>query len=506
MDSARGPAGFELNATGRLEGLNWAVPGRYRGTITPRGVRVTLRNSTNPVVIVGGRLAISPDRLNLGQVRLDLNPGAAILNGDIDFAGGGLALHEFAVEMQKVPADKWLPLAVGSDQIAIRGDVDGRIGVNTGLGKPVRYSVDGGLSIGPGAVQFGFIRAPMLVSSTTLKLNGHNAVLDIPSSTLEGQRVDMKVTITDLQNPVVRIDAVAQVLDLEALKFVRLPWSPKTPSSFPSGKTTGHIEVRRGNLSKLPFSDLKTDFEHDRGDWRVYNLRATSLGGRIDLSIIGRAPDDWIHMKGHVAGMDSGALFMLFGERKPLVRGKLYGDFDLWGDTDTDFFNTLAGKTSIAVKNGRLEKFTLLSRLLGLIDLKNWLSAQVQDPRATGLPFKFMTADFAGSGGSFYTENLLLVGPVMDVTAQGSIDVGEGSLAMEVGMLPFQTVSWLVRIIPLIGKGLSQSSGQLLAAYFRVKGPFSNPRITPEPLTSAAEIVKKTLTLPLNLLLPNSVK
>src|SRR5208337_2360870 len=250
----------------------------------------------------------------------------------------------------------------------------------------------------------------------------------------------------------------------------------------------------------------KTDFEHDRGDWRVYNLRATSLGGRIDLSIIGRAPDDWIHMKGHVAGMDSGALFMLFGERKPLVRGKLYGDFDLWGDTDTDFFNTLAGKTSIAVKNGRLEKFTLLSRLLGLIDLKNWLSAQVQDPRATGLPFKFMTADFAGSGGSFYTENLLLVGPVMDVTAQGSIDVGEGSLAMEVGMLPFQTVSWLVRIIPLIGKGLSQSSGQLLAAYFRVKGPFSNPRITPEPLTSAAEILKKTLTLPLNLLLPNSVK
>src|SRR5208282_2329917 len=211
-------------------------------------------------------------------------------------------------------------------------------------------------------------------------------------------------------------------------------------------------------------------------------------------------------IKGRVGGMDAGGLMLVAGQTRPVLLGKIFADFDLWGDTDTDFFHTLAGKLSAVVKDGRVERFTLLSRILGLIDLKNWLSVQVPDPRKTGLPFSLLNASFAGQSGALYTDDLLLDGPVMDITGAGSVDIGDGGVAMEVGVLPFQTTKWLLGKIPLIGGGLSKPSSSILAAYFHVHGKLSDPEVTVRPITSAAEVIKKTLGFPINLIRPNTVK
>jgi uncharacterized protein YhdP len=291
------------------------------------------------------------------------------------------------------------------------------------------------------------------------------------------------------------------------MKFVRLPWSTTAPTNFfGSTAAEGHVEIRQGNLSKLKLAGLGADFERNADGWRVYNLKASALGGRIVMQFSGRAKDDWLGIKGRASGLDAGGLFRLSGGSHPPVTGKFFSDFDIWGDTRLDFFETLAGKVSIVLKDGSLHKFTLLSRVLGLIDLKNWMTAQVPDPRTSGVPFRFITADFAGNNGLFYTDNLVLDGPVLDITAQGSVDVTKDSLDMELGLLPFQTVDWLINKVPLIGKEISQGSARILAAYFRVRGPIKDPRVSPEPITSAAEIVKKTLAMPLNILRPNTVK
>lgn len=508
VESTSGSVSFELSAKGRLAGLSWAIPGDYSLSVAPSAVEVTLKNPPRSVTIASGSIELAPSgQMVLKQVQLALKPGSLILDGEVEF-GGSFGLHDLVVEVTQTPAEMWLPLAVDPSQLRASGDLDGKLVVNTVPEHPSSLSVTGVLAMGRGEIQLGFLRAPMSVNSATVKFGGNDAVLSMPGSRLEGQSVDLTLSVKDFQKPVMRIDAVAQRLDLEAVRMVRLPWSPKAPTSFLGGaKATGHIEVRKGNLSKLQLSDLKTDFERDGGNWRVYNLRAASLGGKISLDISGRARDDWIRMKGRIAGMDGAALFLLSGEtRKAPLTGKLYGNFDLWANTNVDFFNTLAGKTSIALKDGKLERFTLLTRLLGLIDLKNWLTAKMPNPLATGLPFRFVTADFAGSDGSFYTRNLLLDGPIMDITAQGRIAVYDDSLAMEVGLLPFQTVNWLVNKIPLIGTNLSQGSANIFAAYFRVEGAIADPRITPEPVFSAAEIVKKTLGLPINLIAPNSVR
>ncbi|MGH7933890.1 MAG: AsmA-like C-terminal domain-containing protein, partial [Candidatus Binataceae bacterium] len=199
--------------------------------------------------------------------------------------------------------------------------------------------------------------------------------------------------------------------------------------------------------------------------------------------------------------------FMLSGKRKssPLL-GRLFAAADLWADTGTDFFNTLAGTASVDVRDGTLDKFTLLTRILSLIDLKNWLTAKLPDPTVVGIPFKALTASFKGQRGDFYTDNLRLDGPVMDITARGDIKFGDGTMDMRIALIPFNTVNWLVNKIPIIGENLASGSSGLLAAYFQVKGPVANPSVTPKPITSVAEFVAKTLSLPINIIAPDTIK
>ena len=95
----------------------------------------------------------------------------------------------------------------------------------------------------------------------------------------------------------------------------------------------------------------------------------------------------------------------------------------------------------------------------------------------------------------------------MDITASGSIQFGAGTLDMQVGMFPFDTVDWVLNHIPRdrrtrIGSG----TGKLVAAYFHVNGPVSDPSILPKPITSVAEFIKKTLGMPINIIRPNTIK
>ncbi len=205
--------------------------------------------------------------------------------------------------------------------------------------------------------------------------------------------------------------------------------------------------------------------------------------------------------------MDPAPIFMLGGKNKqsPLL-GHLFLATDVWANTDTNFFETLAGDMTITVRDGTVNKFTLLSRLLSFIDIKNWLSAQIPDPRIAGVPFKTIFTDFKGNGGLFYTNNFLLQGPVMDITAEGSVQFGADRLDMQVGMFPFDTVDWVLNHIPLIGERIGAGTGKLVAAYFQVRGPLSDPSITPKPITSVAQFIKKTLGMPINLIRPNTIK
>jgi hypothetical protein len=284
------------------------------------------------------------------------------------------------------------------------------------------------------------------------------------------------------------------------MKFIRLPWAPSPPAHFFPVPVVGHIDAARATLERLAMTHARCDFSREmNGDWSVHNFSAIMFEGRADMEFSGRGRDDWIHVKGGLNQVQAGPLFSLADPHTPPpLSGRLKARGDLWANSNTDFFNTMAGSVSFDVTDGVLHKFALLSRILSFLDLKTWLSAKVPDPRINGVPFQTLTADFKGSDGDFYSENLLLRGPIMNISALGHMRLGDGHVDMQVGMVPFKTVNWLVAKVPIIGEGLS--SEHFVAAYFHVTGPLSNPHVVPLPITSVAYFLTNVLKVPLNIL------
>ena len=199
------------------------------------------------------------------------------------------------------------------------------------------------------------------------------------------------------------------------------------------------------------------------------------------------------------------SVFALTGDAKPPLTGKLDANFDIWGNTDVNFFQTLDGKLSLQVSHGLVRRMALLTRVLSLIDLKNWLTAHLPDPRIAGIPFDTITADFKGHDGNMYTDNFRLNGPVMVITSRGNLNLGNQTMDMELSLIPFDTYNWLLTKIPLIGSHIAGGTNDLLAAYFHVYGPVTKPRIVPKPITSVAAFVAKTLSIPINVIRPHTI-
>jgi hypothetical protein len=506
LNALAGRLGIDVQASGKLSRSAMASPANYVVKLEPEHSTVAMKDVPGPFDFGSGAVVIEGRQIKLDGVGLAVSGGEATVNGVIDLSRPDPILRGVSIDMHRIPAGPWVGLVVDTNDLDVQGMVGGRLTIDNDPKRPDRFVAEGKLTLASGQVMLGFLRSPISTEGATLTLHRRSLTFAMPSSKLEGDPLNFRLSVADIDNPVLRIDAVAQRLDFESLKFVRLPWTKSPPAHFFKTPTRGHVVVRRGNLSKLAMSNVSADFSYNAGNWRIYNMTAEALKGTAKMEITGRAPDDWIHITGSVADMDAGALFLLPGtlQRSPLL-GHLYVGADLWADSNTDFFDTLSGKADITVRDGTLDRFTLFSRLLAMVDLKSWLTAQIPDPRVHGIPFKTLVADFSGSEGEFYTDNLLLQGPVMDISAEGTVRVSDAYIDMNVGMFPFETVNWLVNKIPLIGERVG-STGKLFAGYFEVSGPITDPSITPKPITSVAEFVKKTIGFPINLIRPKTIK
>jgi hypothetical protein len=204
--------------------------------------------------------------------------------------------------------------------------------------------------------------------------------------------------------------------------------------------------------------------------------------------------------------MDAKDLTALLEDTKqPPLTGRFFSKADLWANTDVDFYNTLAGNFSFEVRDGTLRRFVLLTRILNLIDLKSWITARFPNPMISGVPFDSLAGSFKGKDGDFYTDNLNLEGPLLSITARGELKLATATMDMRIGLVPFTTVNWIISKIPLMGKDIANSGNGLLAAYFQVRGPVKDPTVIPKPITSVANFVIKSLSLPINIIVPSRV-
>ena len=164
------------------------------------------------------------------------------------------------------------------------------------------------------------------------------------------------------------------------------------------------------------------------------------------------------------------------------------------------FRSNLSGNLTLAMLDGQFGRKTLAVRVLSLLKLGEPLDTKTLGTSTWGVPYERLTADIAIDRGVARTENLLVESRAFNLSAHGQVDLANETVDINVAVKPFQTVDKVLTKVPLVGWLLSGKDGAVIAAFYRVSGPLSDPTVASLPVKSIGRnvfgVFKRLLQLP----------
>ena len=238
--------------------------------------------------------------------------------------------------------------------------------------------------------------------------------------------------------------------------------------------------------------DLSCRLIFEEGYLLLEDLKSTLYGGKCSGSFgyvyTQTEPESLFYLNLTGEGADFGAFLGDTGISQDIT-GKT--DFVLSlrsdpGDPEL-ILKTLDGSAGITVRNGTIKRLSILSKLISLMKISNYLRLTLPKLDTQGIPFDSITGDFVIEDGKAKTENLFFDSRVMKVTLVGNYDLVKDDLDMIMGFQLLQTIDLIVNKIPVVGYILTGDDGNLFTTYFRVTGSLKDPKVTTMTLKGLGE-------------------
>jgi hypothetical protein len=178
------------------------------------------------------------------------------------------------------------------------------------------------------------------------------------------------------------------------------------------------------------------------------------------------------------------------------------GKFDLTGSIagagpNEELPRSLGGKIAFAAKNGRVYNDVLVVPILKHKKTADLLGDRTADAKKNGIPYDTFGIRGTINSGKLKVTDGVIKSPLMNLAANGVVDLVNERLDITILMAPFKTVDAVVKKVPLLGNILG---GTLVTVPLRVHGPFKDPKVTPLPPSAIGDglmgIMKRTLELP----------
>lgn len=155
---------------------------------------------------------------------------------------------------------------------------------------------------------------------------------------------------------------------------------------------------------------------------------------------------------------------------------------------------------------GRIYRWTLLSRLFSLLNVIEYLKGKFPDFTQEGFRYDRFTLKGDIRNGTLHLEEAVIDGPAMKIVGEGKIDLYKGETDLIVLLAPLKTVDIVMDYIPILGKIFTGKSGTFISIPFSVKGPVDDPKITPLPPSAIGSglwgLLKRTLQAPIEVIKP----
>lgn len=319
-----------------------------------------------------------------------------------------------------------------------------------------------------------------------------------------------------------RIESNNMDIDLLIPKGARSPIRDFLETLAATSKVNATATIARGHYKHLKFGSLSARITIQDGVLDIDRLSGQSpdgeLAGRFVVQLPRNQPADG-EVSLRATGLVVEDLLKLVGSKGPVTgEARVSGTIRGHGRNPHGIYPTLNGKVDVLVQDGRIFKSQdrAIWKIISILNLPAVLQGKV-DLEKEGLPYSKITATVTVRDGLFETENLIIDSPIIKVTAAGNYDLPTDQLDMVWAVSPFGSYSQFLKTIPLFGRLFAGDRKGFATAMFSVKGAIEDPETTYLPMKSFAvgltglgqlafDLLKNTVTLPLDLMTPNEDK
>jgi AsmA-like C-terminal region/AsmA family len=169
------------------------------------------------------------------------------------------------------------------------------------------------------------------------------------------------------------------------------------------------------------------------------------------------------------------------------------------GDPEA-LLRSIEGPWELTARDGRIYKWSTLSKILALLNVTNVLRGKFPDFREKGLPYQ--AAKFRGDykGQVLRLTHGTLYGPTIGMAGSGKVDFRTSQSDFKVLVAPFRTADWIIRNIPLVRYVMKKT---FVSVPFTVKGDYRDPSVWFDPVgvgTGLLGVMERIIKLPVKIL------
>ena len=368
--------------------------------------------------------------------------------------------------------------------------------------------------VGNVKIKNGFLHVPGLINPfrhMDLSADFKGTSFDVQMNALTcGQSV--------LKKAVLKVDSLetprfSLSIDMERFNLVDFAGDGKKPfriQIIPQqsvlGRASGEMSLKAKDVTLGNITGKNLEINSVMADRKI-NVSALKMGlfdgeadirGVVDLS--GKSPN--LYTDGKVGKIKSDLVLKAFGSKTQDITGTAFinGNLRSEGATVTDLVGNMSGEVTIYDSDGVIRKWNLLAKIFGALNVYDLLRGKV-DFGQNGLVYYKLGATFTGSKGVFHTSNFLLDSASMVLTGNGQFDLNKRQMDGTVNVSPLIVLDRTLDQIPIVRSILKEPGQGFLYLSYSIKGPFDDPDIAPNIISTIGsktlETLKNILTLPL---------
>lgn len=257
----------------------------------------------------------------------------------------------------------------------------------------------------------------------------------------------------------------------------------------------GTLIVRNMDAYGVVFDEATANAKLKDGILKLDNIESSSISGVARGSaIVNAAGNTTFDITLSLKDADIKRVFQSLFSGNVWIEGDMRLSGRLWGSADS-----LNGDIVFLAKDGRIMKFSLISKIFATLNVYKILTTGKVDLLSRGFSYNFISSTFKIRDGVMQFDDFYLDSNSIQFSAVGKYNTSTRIIDAIVGVHPLETIDKAISLVPLLGWVLTSDNGGFLVISLDIKGDINDPSVVIAPISTVSKPIIRTLLKTLRL-------